>query len=50
MLSSPDVIMKIGNYYERVIITTDSTTTARNSVRKTKELTVRLASKDEVNI
>lgn len=50
MLSSPDVRMKIGDYYERVIITTDSTTTARNSVRKTKELTVRLASKDEVNI
>lgn len=50
MLASPDVRMKIGNDYERVIITTDSDTTANNKVRKTKELTVRLASKDEVNI
>lgn len=50
LLTSPDVRIKINGYYEKVIITTNSTQTARNSVKKRKEITVRLAIRDEVNV
>lgn len=49
LLTSPDVRMKINGKYERVINTTTSTTTARNKMKKRKELQVRLAMRDEVN-
>lgn len=50
LISSPDVRMKINGYWEKVIITTTNTTTARNRVKKRKEMSIRLAAKDEVNV
>lgn len=50
LLTSPDVRMKIDGYYERVMVTTNSAQRARNSVQKRKEIDVRLAQKDEINV
>lgn len=50
LLTSPDVRIKLNDNWERVIVTTNSSQTARNKVRKRKEINVRLAMADNVNV